>query len=45
MGGRVLDLPSDKLREEFARGVNEGISQGLSQGVDCEPREILKKNH
>ena len=93
MGGRVLDLPSDKLREEFARGVNEGISRGISQGlsqgeyltlislvqrkikkgknlkeiaedldmdagelqffydqicvmgVDCEPGEILKKNH
>ena len=29
MGGKVLPLPSDKLREARAEGISEGISQGI----------------
>ena len=30
MGGKVLPLPSDKLREARAEGKSEGISEGIS---------------
>ncbi len=33
MGGKVLPLPSDKLREARAEGISEGISQGICQGI------------
>lgn len=33
MGGKVLELPSDKLREEFAKGVDVGVGRGFSQGI------------
>ena len=33
MGGRVMALPSDKLREEYAKGISQGISQGISKGA------------
>ena len=33
MGGKVLPLPSDKLREARAVGKSEGITEGLSQGI------------
>lgn len=37
MGGKVLPLPSDKLREEreagITLGLNQGIAQGISQGI------------
>ena len=33
MGGKVLSLPSDKLREERAAGIKQGISQGIRQGI------------
>ena len=29
MGGKVLELPSDKLREQFAEGKKEGKEEGL----------------
>lgn len=33
MGGKVLPLPSDKLRKEREVGLKQGLSQGISQGV------------
>ena len=33
MGGKVLPLPSDKLREEREAGLQQGIRQGVSQGI------------
>ena len=33
MGGRVMALPSDKLREEYAKGISQGISKGISKGA------------
>ena len=33
MGGKVLELPSDKLREERAQGIEQGITQGIAQGI------------
>jgi len=33
MGGKVLPLPSDKLREEREAGLKQGISQGVSQTI------------
>lgn len=33
MGGKVLPLPSDKLREEREVGMQQGISLGISQGI------------
>ena len=33
MGGKVLPLPSDKLREEREAGLQQGIRQGISQGI------------
>lgn len=33
VGGRVLPLPSDKIREAMNRGINQGISQGINQGI------------
>ena len=33
MGGKVLPLPSDKLREEREAGLKQGISQGISKSV------------
>ena len=32
MGGKVLELPSDKLREAREQGISQGIEQGISQG-------------
>lgn len=34
MGGKVLPLPSDKLREALAVGHSEGLKEGLSQGLN-----------
>ena len=33
MGGKVLPLPSDKLREARAEGISEGINEGIRQGI------------
>lgn len=33
MGGKVLPLPSDKLREEREAGLQQGISQGISKSI------------
>lgn len=33
MGGKILPLPSDKLREARAEGLSQGLSEGLSQGL------------
>ena len=33
MGGKVLRLPSDELREEREQGVEIGLSRGISQGT------------
>lgn len=33
MGGKVLPLPSDKLREALAEGRNQGLRQGLREGI------------
>lgn len=33
MGGKVLELPSDKLREAKAEGRSEGLTQGITQGI------------
>ena len=40
MGGKVLPLPSDELREQRALGVQEGISQGKRNIVF----NMLKRN-
>ena len=34
MGGKVLELPSDKLREERAQGIAQGIAQGVKALVE-----------
>ena len=34
MGGKVLPLPSDKLREERELGRMEGLEQGIEQGIE-----------
>ncbi|MBP3489631.1 MAG: hypothetical protein J6K53_14760 [Roseburia sp.] len=34
MGGKVLDLPSDKLREEREKGIEQGIEKGIEQGIE-----------
>lgn len=34
MGGKVLPLPSDKLREEREAGLQQGISQGISAVIE-----------
>ena len=33
MGGKVLPLPSDKLREEREAGLQQGISRGISKSI------------
>jgi len=33
MGGKVLELPSDKLREQFAEGKKEGKEEGKVEGI------------
>lgn len=33
VGGRVLPLPSDKIREAKRQGINQGINQGIDQGI------------
>ena len=35
MGGKVLRLPSDELREAREAGINLGIRQGISKGISC----------
>lgn len=34
MGGKVLELPSDKLREEREQGIEQGITQGIEALVE-----------
>jgi len=48
MGGKVLPLPSDALREAEAAGLEQGIQQGMQQGITalvrlCREMEIEKK--
>ena len=35
LGGKVLRLPSDELREAREAGINLGISHGISKGISC----------
>ncbi len=35
MGGKVLPLPSDKLREEREAGITLGMTQGISQSISA----------
>jgi len=44
MGGRVMALPSDKLREEYAKGISQGISQGISKGISKGAAQTLISN-
>ena len=34
MGGKVLDLPSDQLREERRKGIEQGIEQGIGALIE-----------
>ena len=43
MGGKVLPLPSDKIRKAEARGLKQGLEQGLKVLVDT-LRELNKSN-
>lgn len=44
MGGKVLDLPSDKLREEREKGVEQGIEQGIEALIEtCREFGISKE--
>lgn len=53
MGGKVLPLPSDKLREErkagekigydkgIKQGIHQGINQGIHQGINQEKKDAV----
>lgn len=45
MGGKVLPLPSDKLREERKAGekigYDKGINQGIHQGINQEKKDAV----
>lgn len=45
MGGKVLDLPSDRLREERRKGIEEGIEQGIEALIEtCREVGIRQEN-
>ena len=41
MGGKVLPLPSDKLREERKAGEKFGYDKGINQGINQEKWETV----
>ena len=43
MGGKVLPLPSDKLREARAEGKSEGITEGIYEGKSTVIANMLKR--
>lgn len=42
MGGKVLPLPSDALREARAEGMQQGIEQGIEQSVEQSIRNLME---
>lgn len=45
MGGKVLDLPSDQLREERRKGIEEGIERGIEALIEtCREVGIRQEN-
>ena len=44
MGGKVLPLPSDKLREALAEGRSQGLSQGIIALINtCNTLKVTKE--